>query len=183
VQVLVRANSPMMSKQHVRLLSGSSWCESTSGSHFQEEHVRFSRGSCPENSCPATAGSGVQIPGAPPFHPCSSTDSEPSSPKGQDASAIAAFSWKKVRAAISLRSVLAGDTNACMVQKQHVWFSTRRPRSITGSPARHPSAVPLHHLGGRHFHPSVAQKQSRRLITGRPRSVTSRRDHFLWLFS
>jgi hypothetical protein len=148
VQVLVRANSPMMSKQHVRLLSGSSWCESTSGSHFQEEHVRFSRGSCPENSCPATAGSGVQIPGAPPFRPCSSTDSEPSCPKGQDASAT-----------------LAGDTNSRMVQKQHVWFSTRRPRSITGC--------------GRHFHPSVAQKQSRRLITGRPRSVTSRRDHFL----
>ncbi len=59
--------------------------------------------------------------------------------------------------------------SACarMVQEQHVWFSTRRPRSITGC--------------GRH--PSIAQKQSNRLITDRPGSVTLWRDHFDRLFS
>jgi hypothetical protein len=62
-------------------------------------------------------------------------------------------------------------------------MSGSQPEDLGALPARPPTeppTIPFRRLGGCQFHPSVAQKQSTRLITGRPRSVTSRRD--FWLF-
>ena len=72
------------------------------GGAIFSEHVRPVEEAVLKTVAPCKV-SGVQVPGAPLFsRPCSSTDSERSSPKGSDASAT-----------------LAKDTDARMVQKQH----------------------------------------------------------------
>jgi hypothetical protein len=57
----------VMSKQHARLLTGSSWCKSTLGSHFPtKERVRSVEDAVLKTVAPHKV-SGVRVPGAPPI--------------------------------------------------------------------------------------------------------------------
>src|SRR5262245_54835930 len=71
--------------------------------------------------------------------------------------------WPPVKRLVVVR-VHVGEPfhSARMVQKQHIWVSTRKARRDTGC------GCPF---------PCVAQKQSARLITARPWGGTTLKDH------
>ena len=96
------SNSSQCTECAARLLSGVSLVRCQGEEPLSKGARPASRENCPENSRTLQAVRGAS-PWCSAFPcPCSSTDLELSSPKGQDASAT-----------------LAGDTNARMVQKQH----------------------------------------------------------------